>query len=126
MLRYLYLQSRLADIFDAAIEELGIAEKEGGDDDEEHVNNLNRITVISWACRLGNEKCRNLATQRLADIASISLDLQENVLCGGLRNADYSVWEAIYNRSLTETDSTLKNNIISALGCSEVKDVLDM
>lgn len=100
-------------------------EKEGGDDDEQHVNNLSRITVILWACRFGNERCRTLATQRLEDISSLSVDLRTNVLCAALRSANASIWNTIYNRSLTETDSTLRTALNSALGCSEVEAILD-
>lgn len=115
----------MADIFEAAIDALGVAEKEGADDDDEHVNNLNRITVISWACRFGNEKCRNLTSEKLTDISSISLDLQENVLCGGLRSGNASVWKIVNDTALTETDSTLKSKLNSALGCSENEIILD-
>lgn len=119
------LQARLADVYDAAINELGVQEKEGADDDDEHVNNLNRISVVTYACRYGNAKCRELATARLSDIDSITVDLQTAVLCGGLRSANQSVWDAVYGRSLTETSSTLRSRLTSALGCSEVESVLD-
>lgn len=117
-------QARLADVFDAAVNKLG-AKELSSDDDKEHVNNLNRINVITYACQYGNAKCRELTTARLSDIDSITVDLQTAVLCGGLRGANQSVWNAVYDRSLKETSSTLRSRLTSALGCSEVESVLD-
>lgn len=122
---YLLFQTRLAGIFNAAIKELDVKEKEGSDDDTEHVNNLNRVNVIQFACRFGNARCRRLTTARLTDIESISVDLLNPVLCGGLRGANQSVWNAVYDRSLTETNELLKSRLTSALSCSEDESILN-
>lgn len=93
--------------------------------DEEHINTLNRIQVIQWACLFGNELCRNLATEALGDPFSISLDLRSTVLCAGLRGANQSVWSLIYEGSQTEEDASLKSSFSDALGCSENEEILN-
>lgn len=100
-------------------------EKEDSDDDTEHVNNLNRVNVIQFACRFGNSRCRRRTTARLSDIDSITVDLQAAILCDGLRGANQSVWSAVYDRSLTETNELLRDRLTSALGCSEDESILN-
>lgn len=105
--------------------ELGAVENAENSTDDEHVNTLNRIQVINWACNYGSTLCRQLTTERLSDPAAISLDLRSTVLCAGMRGANAEIFNAIYEQSLTEEDASLKNSLASALGCSENEELLD-
>lgn len=124
-MKLISFQARFAENLEAAVQVLGAKENEDLSDDEEHVNILNRIQVLQWACLFGNQLCRNITTERLADPSSISLDLRSTVLCAGLRGANSSVWNYIYERSLVEEDSSLKSSLTTALGCSENEEILD-
>lgn len=119
------LQARFAESFEAAVSALGAVENEDLSDDEEHLNILNRIQVLQWACLFGNQLCRRLTTERLNDPSAISLDLRSTVLCAGIRGANASVWNYIYERSLVEEDSSLKSSLTNALGCSENEEILN-
>lgn len=119
------LQSKLAKALQKALEQLGVQENNELDDDEEHLNILNRNQVIQWACMFGNELCRKLTTERLDSISSISLDLRDTVLCGGLRAANGVIWLNIYEQSLTEEDPALKSSLTRAVACIEDDDLMN-
>lgn len=114
-----------ANSLDTAVEHLLTEADQDLDEDEEYLNILNRKQVISWACMFGNKRCRESTTESLAAISSISLDLRDAVLCGGLRGASESVWRDVYQNSLEEQDSSLKSSLKMALACSENEDILN-
>lgn len=115
----------MAEILDASVAELGAEEDSEADVDDVHVDNIHRVNVLTWACRFGNKRCRDLTKERLSDVDSISLDLRSAVLCGGLRDADQELWEQIRRRSLVEENSSLRSALVSALGCSENEGILE-
>lgn len=112
----------MADALEPVFIDLGVVENKTLNGDEEHLNILNRVQIVKWACLLGNQLCRNLTTQRLKDIDSISPDLKEEIICSGLRGADVDLWTKLY----TQSQEGLDISINLGLGCIENKNILDM
>lgn len=104
------------------LEHLGFEENENITGDKEHIDILNRIQIIQWSCLLGNELCRNMTTEKLKNISSISADLKEVIVCGGLREADFALWLELYAACLQGDDPEIEK----ALGCSEDKNILEL
>lgn len=88
----------------------------------QHIDIFNRVQIIKWLCLIGNELCRNVTTKKLEDIASISADLREVVVCAGIRGANADMWSEI-NVKCQEEDHPL---IEKGLSCSENVESLEM
>lgn len=122
---YHRLESKVSNALERTVKLIGIEENEEVDEDTEHINILNRNQLIQWACMFGSKYCREQTTQKLSSLSLISLDLRDNVLCAGIRGADFATWKEIYDRSLTEEDASLKASLNNALSCSENEEVLN-
>jgi hypothetical protein len=61
----------------------------------------------------------------------ISNDLMQVTLCHGLRNASFELWNATFTKVLQlkeakdEKDKTIRDNLITALGCSNNQTILE-
>lgn len=105
------------------MEHLGINENKTISADQQHIDILNRVQVIKWACFLGNKLCRNLTTERLTrSLETISVNLREVLFCAGLRGASVKLWRTILQKGMEDADMAANKG----LGCSENKDSLDM
>lgn len=102
----------------------GVVQREDSSEDVEHLHDLNRIQALQWACLLENQLCRTLTTERLSDPSAISLNLRSTVLCAALRGANATVWNYIYERSLTEENISLQMVLCITLGCNDNEGIL--
>ncbi|XP_015604742.1 aminopeptidase N [Cephus cinctus] len=102
---------------------LGYDEKEY----EKHVHKFHRINTINWACSLGHEICRSVATSKLVAYLEnstanpISTEFTAWTYCAGLRSANVTVWDKVLDLYI-ESRST---SILNYLGCSEDEEILD-
>lgn len=112
----------MADALEPILTDLGVEENKTLSPDQEHINTLNRVQIIKWACLLGNNLCRNLTSQRLNDTYSISVDLKCDLICSGFRGADVDLWTKLYIKSIENDDLAINQG----LGCSENNDSLYM
>lgn len=90
--------------------------------DEQHIEIMNRVQTIKWACLLGNRLCRNLTTESLAEIDSLSPDLREEVVCAGFRGAS----PELMKQYLDHLDEIKDKTINESLGCCENKQNLNL
>ncbi|XP_015607564.1 aminopeptidase N [Cephus cinctus] len=94
--------------------------------DDDHLIKYHRSNMFSRACTQGSEECRSNATAKLVaylkdPIANpISPDLIDTVFCGGLNNANATVWNMVLDLYAKSPSLT----IINYLGCSENKEIL--
>ncbi|XP_015604744.1 aminopeptidase N-like [Cephus cinctus] len=94
--------------------------------DDEHLIKFHRADMLIYACYHSSKKCRSKATARLVaylkdPIANpISPDLKNWVFCGGLNNANATVW----NMVLDLYAKSPSRSLIYYLGCSEHKEIL--
>lgn len=118
-----HLEKFLADALQPSMEKLGIEENKNLTNDMQHVEILNRLHIIKWACTFGNRLCRNLTMERIkTDINTILIDLKEVIVCGGLIEAETSLWYKIFQKTMEEANFYSNK----ALGCSENEESLDM
>lgn len=111
---------------EAAVESVGFDEQEN----DRHVTKLNRISVLTWACRFGRQDCREYALGRLREWAQdeeklIAPDLQTPLICAALRIGEVSDFDFVYRRYLSESDAYVQARILNGLGCSENDEVLN-
>lgn len=101
-----------------ALEHVGFHENQTLSRTAQHIDNLNRLQLIKWACLLGNAFCRNTTTRLLKtwDIHRMSPELRKTVVCAGLIDAEESIWNA-YFHAVIEDDSDA--SFSSELGCSQ-------
>lgn len=90
--------------------------------DQQHIDILNRALVIKWACFFGNQLCRNLTKQEISrNVYSISPDLREAVVCGGLTTAEPLLWMQLFTVSMENGDK----DVDAGLCCTENVHNLD-
>lgn len=85
---------------------------------------LTRNIVIKWACASGDSDCLNKTSDkvlRLVDSSSnqhdIEPDLLEAVICGGVRDADTTLFEQVITKIMLSTDEDQRLNYIHGLAC---------
>lgn len=102
-------QKYLASIFGSLIPDAQWF-KSGGSD----LEILKKAQIIKWACLLGNQRCRDLATNALAtnDYRHVNGDLKEAIICAGLINANLTFWKYIYYK-------TNDSEVYDSLVCSQ-------
>lgn len=96
---------------------------------EELFERFSRQLALKLACDSGNEKCLtdtfNVNKRFVEEGHSIPKGLEPWILCSGFRGTGKQTqWAELYRIMQSETDSTLKNQILSALGCTEDADSL--
>ncbi|KAJ6646807.1 Aminopeptidase N, partial [Pseudolycoriella hygida] len=91
---------------------------------DELFERYSRELALKLACNSRNERCLsdtfNVNKRFVEDGHAIPKGLEGVVLCSGFRGTGkQSQWSALYNMLPTTTDSTLKNQILNGLGCSD-------
>lgn len=117
----------MANALEPTLRHLGFKENQTTTSEKQHLNNLNRIQVIKWACLLGNKFCRNSTTQMLKEeweIYTLSSELREAVVCGGLIEAEEKLWQSYYNK-IQHEDQKLDIDISKGLRCSQNNNSLN-
>ncbi|XP_012524023.2 uncharacterized protein LOC105829586 [Monomorium pharaonis] len=98
-------------------------------DSEKHLDKLNREMILQWACKLNKPDCiersKNLyATWRKNSIERIPRNARPAVYCTALKQGNTDDWDFLWKQYLKENFATEKKIIITALGCSTNKTVL--
>ncbi|XP_015517533.2 aminopeptidase N [Neodiprion lecontei] len=118
-----YLTSLLAN----ALETFGYEEL----DADEHVHKFLRNNVLTWSCRLELDACVEFAKEKLLswlvdnDETAITPNLKSVVYCTGIRNANSTIWNLMWNKYLATDLSSEQIRILRGLGCSEDTDILN-
>merc|ERR1711935_655775 len=87
-----------------------------------------RIAMLGNLCRLGQKECVEMSSYLLDEWLSVADPDTENpiptsvrgtVLCAGIANGNQTHWDFIWERFLASNNANEKNNILSALACTE-------
>ncbi|KAK9711566.1 ERAP1-like C-terminal domain [Popillia japonica] len=116
----------ISNTLNAAMTAVGCDEREN----DRHVSILSRSSLLTWTGKFGNEACREVGLQRIREWAqdqgkSISPNLQRALTCTGLRIAEQSDWDFIFDRYVNEPEALKNIDLLLALGCSENIEILD-
>jgi len=112
-----YVQKLLANVYDT----LGFEEKE----DDTQVTLLHRVSVLTWACRLGLGDCVKNATdifreyEGTAGNKPIPANLKSLIFCTALEHGDEKEWNILWARYKESIITTEQVTILSALGCTK-------
>lgn len=105
-----------------------IYEKLGASDipNEPHFDRYLRSIIMNLACLGGDEGCLRETTQKLADFVDnntpIEANLQSQVYCNGLRDADGPTFGKVHSYMLGSDDLAERRSMISSLGCAQRKE----
>ncbi|KAK0167905.1 hypothetical protein PV327_001760 [Microctonus hyperodae] len=93
----------------------------------DHIRNLNRMSALSWACKMGSSSCRSEATEKLVkwldnpEENPFSPDDAEWIICAGVRNANLTTWNKLREKYNLENDT----NVFTSLGCTSDTKILN-
>ncbi|XP_059490156.1 uncharacterized protein LOC132205229 [Neocloeon triangulifer] len=97
-------------------------------DADKHVLRLQRGTVLSWLCSIGNDRCNQdgfeLFSQWKNENKTIIPDLKNVVYKSGMRKGGQAEYDFLYTKYLKAEWSTEISLIISALGASNDEAIL--
>lgn len=95
---------------------------------EPHMRKYARTIAINWACNMGSVHCRSDATRELRSLMTSDGDFHQNVrdvlYCASLRAGNQNDFDFVWNRLLTSDDTTTRNLLLNALGCSGTRRLL--
>ncbi|XP_043463932.1 aminopeptidase N-like [Leptopilina heterotoma] len=95
--------------------------------DKDHIQTLKRRLALSWVCSLGYESCNKLEKKFVSWIEkkeSIPENLKSLVYCEGLKQANKTIWDKVYEEYRTIEDHSQKEEIFKSLSCSRNKAIL--
>ncbi|XP_015435663.1 PREDICTED: uncharacterized protein LOC107191201 [Dufourea novaeangliae] len=126
---YELLQRRIVLLTSNMFEELGFVDWST----ETHSRQLNRELILTWACKMGNPKCVNMAKEWFMDFKTrtqkgilnrISPNARAAVYSTAIRSGTYEDWEFLWQRYLKTEFATEKKIILDALGCTTNRTLL--
>ncbi|XP_057321856.1 aminopeptidase N-like [Microplitis mediator] len=88
--------------------------------DDDFIKMPQKKSIIKWTCTYGSSLCKNytlsMITKWLEDPEKNALDfnLKSEILCGGIRYADKSLWNELLTKCLNDKDK----DILNALSCT--------
>lgn len=89
---------------------------------EQHYRKYTRNVIIHMACAYGLDVCLLETNDKLKDLMNSNIAIEPNleyqVYCNGLRQSSDEVFNFVFNKLMNTTEQSLRNNLISALGCS--------
>ncbi|KAH8298712.1 hypothetical protein KR018_007890, partial [Drosophila ironensis] len=110
-----YVSHLVSDQFD----KFGVNDLNG----EQHLVKFTRNILVNIACLAGVESCLTETKAKLVALVeqgtAIEPNLQSQVYCNGLKDADEKVFDFVYNKLMESTDQAERRLLISALGCSQ-------
>jgi len=115
-----YMLTTLQPLFDR----LGFNEIPG----ESFLDEKLRIAMLSILCRLGQKECTEMSSSLLEEWLAVPDPDTENpipasvrgtVLCAGIAKGTQTHWDFLWERFVASNNGNEKNDILSALGCSE-------
>uniref|UniRef100_A0A336M823 CSON013169 protein n=1 Tax=Culicoides sonorensis TaxID=179676 RepID=A0A336M823_CULSO len=87
-----------------------------------HQDKLNRINILNWACKYGNEKCIAKAKEEFENVINknqnIDPDWKLAVYCTGLRETEGN-WDKLWDRYVQTNYATEQATVLTALGCTK-------
>jgi len=96
---------------------------------EQHLVKFTRNLLINIACLAGLENCLTETKAKLTGLVeqgtTIEPNLQSQVYCNGLKQADDKIFDFVYDKLLNSTDQAERRLLISALGCSQSSTQLE-
>ncbi|KAH8375124.1 hypothetical protein KR200_003212, partial [Drosophila serrata] len=96
---------------------------------EHHLVKYTRNVVINIACLVGVQRCLTDTTAKLTALVeqgtAIEPNLQSQVYCNGLRQADSKIFDFVYNKLMNSNDQAERRLLISALGCTQDVTLLE-
>ncbi|XP_050580172.1 putative aminopeptidase-2 isoform X1 [Bombus affinis] len=103
---------------------------EDNNDEEFHMDQLNKDLILSWMCKLNHTECVDksihlFAKWRWNDTYTISPNARTAVYCTAIRNGSLEEWEFLWDQYLKTDFASEKKIILEALGCSMNKEVLN-
>ncbi|XP_063704739.1 membrane alanyl aminopeptidase-like [Culicoides brevitarsis] len=94
---------------------------------DDHQDKLNRINILNWACKYGNEKCVERAKTEFENAmekkVNIDPDWKPAVYCTGLREKAGN-WDTLWEKYTTTNYATEQAMILTALGCTKDENEL--
>ncbi|KDR22501.1 Aminopeptidase N [Zootermopsis nevadensis] len=121
-----YFKIFVLNLLRGVYDELGFEEKSG----DTQVRLLHRVSVLTWACRLGLEDCVNRAVDIFkaykgdAENNPIPANLRSLVFCTALENGGEEEWNLLWERYQESVITTEQVTILSALGCTRNQSLL--
>nr|AVD96937.1 putative APN-1 [Nilaparvata lugens] len=90
---------------------------------ESVVTKLTRITVLSFASKVGHQEAESNAAKIAKDLAStmntqFSADVQKALLCQGIKSTNISIWRKLFKQLEDLESPTQINDFIRALACT--------
>ncbi|XP_078053575.1 aminopeptidase N [Augochlora pura] len=98
---------------------------------DSHVTKLLKAGAIYWACHTDVEECLESSKKEFDrwyrnSSYILDADLKIDILCTGLRTANESVWETVFDRLATFTDDTYeRTKLLRVMGCSNNRTILE-
>lgn len=110
-----YVEHLVGDQFD----KFGVNDLHG----EHHLVKFTRNVVINIACLVGLPNCLSETKVKLTALVEqgtvIEPNLQSQVYCNGLRQADSKNFDFVYDKLMGSNDQAERRLLISALGCAQ-------
>lgn len=98
-------------------DEVGILDVE----DEAHIRKYARTIAINWACRMGSVHCQSDANRQLRRLIDEGIEFHQNVrdltFCAAMRGSTRQS-DVDFLLSRIATDTTSRNALFTALGCT--------
>ncbi|PNF37826.1 Aminopeptidase N [Cryptotermes secundus] len=116
-----YVLSQLQHVY----ETLGFQEQ----DSDNQVTLLFRVSVLTWACRLGLQECIDTAVSMFKQYQEntenkIPANLRRLVFCTALEHEGEEEWNFLWERYQESIITTEQVTILSALGCTKNEELL--
>lgn len=95
-------------------------------EDLDHLDTMNRINILKWACKYEVSHCINWAVKEFEKVLkheNIPSDSKPAVYCTGLRRTGNN-WEKIWDMYKTTNFATEQATILTALGCTKNETAL--
>lgn len=94
--------------------------------EEDNVKLTHRINVFTMACAAGHSDCLQRSEDMLrAKIDSVDKELQSVVYCYGLKNANQTLWNILWNQWEKANNNAARRGLLTtALGCANDEVIL--
>lgn len=86
---------------------------------DSHIDRINRVNILDWMCRFGNQDCLNVMNEKLLQFEYVNPDLQTPVYSGGMRSGGSEEFQYLTTLYLSNsTEPYQRDRVISGMGCS--------
>lgn len=98
---------------------------------EAHIDTLNRVNVLSWACKHGHPDCITEAKAEFARLVQgtnyrVHPDIRVPVYCVGVREGGQSEFDFLWRKYTTSNVAHEQNTILQALGCTKQVNLVNV